>query len=96
MLMKMFTVYDCKAEAHLPPFYCNAAAVALRNFSAAADDSSHAFHRNAADYTLFEIGIFDDETAGIKMHEAKVNLGTALEAMTSEPMTKLRGIQGGE
>lgn len=96
MLMKIFTIYDCKAEAHLPPFYCPAAGTAIRSFGEAADDPSHAFCKHAADYTLFQIGVFDDSNASIEMYEAKISLGTALEHQAVKEKPQLRGIQGGE
>lgn len=107
MIMKMFTVYDSKAEAHLPPFYCTAVGVAIRNFQVAAEDEAHAFCKHAADYTLFQIGEFDDSIGQCRMLPAKIPLGTALELrqvdMTGANLAaieavehKLHGIQGGE
>ncbi len=79
MRQKVFCVYDCKAEAFLPPFLCPTAGVALRRFEVTATDVDHDFSRFAADYTLFEIGEFDEVGGFVQMHEAKMNLGTALQ-----------------
>lgn len=78
MILKTFSIFDSKAEAFLPPFFSPTAAVALRNFEGAANDQDHAFHRHSADYTLFELGEFDDASGSITTHKAPINLGTAL------------------
>lgn len=79
MLHKMFAIYDSKAEAYLPPIFAQTTAVAIRMFSHAATDPDHNFNRFGADYTLFELGSYDDDRGCTQMHEAKKNLGTALE-----------------
>lgn len=78
--MKIFSVYDSKAEAYIRPFFSKNAQTAMRDFATAANDQTTAFHRNAGDYTLFEIGEWDEQTGVIKTNDIKTNLGTALEA----------------
>lgn len=77
--MKVFSVYDSKAEAYLPPWVAQTTAVALRRFEATAQDSNSDFSRFAGDYTIFEIGEWDEDGGSIVMYEAKHNLGTALQ-----------------
>ncbi len=84
MLLKMFTVYDSKAEAYLPPFYLPAAGAAVRHFTDTASDPNHAFGRHPGDYTLFQVGVFDDQHASFSILDAHVNLGTALELRSAE------------
>lgn len=79
MKTKIFCVYDCKAEAYLQPFFMGTKGQAIRAFTEVVNDPNHAFNKHAADYTLFEIGEYDDATAGISAHGAKQSLGTALE-----------------
>jgi len=83
--MKVFSVYDVKAEAYLPPWVAQTTAVALRRFQATAQDANSDFARFAADYTIFEIGEWDEDSGSIVMYEAKHNLGTALQ-FTQPPM----------
>lgn len=80
---KIFAVYDSKAEAHLPPFTSLTTAVAIRQFQATVDNLESDFARFPGDYTLFELGEWDQNTGNITMHEAKRNLGTALEHRTN-------------
>lgn len=77
--MKVFSVYDSKAQAYLQPFYAVNAAVALRTFERAVRDETSDFNRYAPDYTLFEIGLWDQDTGELQAHAAKISLGVAVE-----------------
>lgn len=79
MTLKVFTVYDSKADAYLPPMFLPTKGLAIRSFSDAANSEGHNFHKYAGDFTLFEIGEYDDSNAMVTLLESKVNLGTALE-----------------
>ncbi len=78
MTNKIFTVYDSKAEAYITPYFSPTTATAIRAFTAAAQQEGHDFHKWAGDYTLFEIGTWDDQTAEIIRLKADINLGTAI------------------
>lgn len=84
MILNAFTVYDCKAEAYLPPFFTLTPALAIRSFQTAANQEGHDFNKYAADYTLFQIGYFDDSNAELHRLEALSNLGTALSYIIYE------------
>ncbi|AXH75849.1 MAG: nonstructural protein [Microviridae sp.] len=83
MITKIYTVYDSKAEAYLPPFYAPTDGSALRSFATAAQTPDHEFHKFASDYTLFAIGTFDDQSATIEYHTPR-SLGVALEYKNSQ------------
>lgn len=78
MKLGIFSVYDEKAEAYLQPFFALTKGSALRAFADAVNDPKHEFARHAADYTLFQIGFFDQET-GFVESERPVPLGNAVE-----------------
>lgn len=78
MKIGIFSVYDSKAEAYLQPFYAANARVAQRSMQEATADPTHNFHKYAEDYTLFEIGTFEDSTGTISDHPANISLGNAL------------------
>lgn len=67
--MKIFSVHDAKAEAYLPPFYMRRTGEAERAFSANVKDTSTQFNQFPSDYTLVELGTFDEDTAQIKTYE---------------------------
>lgn len=83
MILKIFSVYDNKAAAFLPPFFMSNTAVAQRAFSDAVSDPSHAFAKNPTDYNLFEVGSFDDLTAVITPLALFENLGMAANYLGS-------------
>lgn len=79
MNLKVYTVYDVKAEAFLNPLYFQTRGQAIRAFSDTARDSSSMIGKHPHDYTLFEIGEYDQLKGEVKMYDAKVPCGTGVE-----------------
>lgn len=79
MINQMYTVYDSKVEAYLPPFFVRSRGEAIRNFETAVNQVDHQFCKFSADYTLFYIGDYDDEDAKFKLPLAPESVGNALE-----------------
>jgi hypothetical protein len=77
--MKIFSIHDSKAEAYLPPIYFKTAAEAIRAFSTACEDSQTQFFKYPADFTLVELGEFDEPTASIATHKLPRILSNASE-----------------
>jgi hypothetical protein len=84
MIQKIFSVYDDKAEAYLQPFFAGSKGLATRSITDVVNDANHQFHKYAADFTLFELGEFDDTNGNITLHDSKVNLGTLIEYKESD------------
>ena len=63
MRHRVFSVLDGKAKAFLPPFCVGEVGVATRLFSDMVCEPKHQFNNHPEDYTLFEVGLFDDGTA---------------------------------
>lgn len=59
MKFKIFSVFDVKAKAYLPPFFLPEEAMAVRTFKDCANDKAHAFGLHPEDYSLFRLGEFD-------------------------------------
>jgi len=83
MLTKVFTVYDSKMEAYLAPFYAQAQGSAIRMFSDSINDKNHAFGKHPEDYTLFEIGSYDELTGTLIPLTAHKSLGTGVDFIVS-------------
>lgn len=81
MIIKLFTVYDCKAECYLPPFNMKSRGEAIRAFTDTLNDGTTPMGKHPEDYTLFEIGEYDDTNAKITGMQAPVSIGGALEFM---------------
>lgn len=63
MNLKVFAVRDAKAEAFLQPFFSNATGSAVRAFADAVNgDKSSPIAKHPADYLLYEIGDYDDNS----------------------------------
>lgn len=60
MKIRVFSVFDTKAKAFLPPFFMPEQGQALRIFTDAVNKPDHQFHAHPEDYALYDIGDFDD------------------------------------
>lgn len=60
MKLKCFSVFDVKAGAYIVPFFMPERGQAIRTFTDSVADRNHAFGRHPEDYTLFQVGEFDD------------------------------------
>lgn len=89
MIFKVFSVYDAAAEAYLQPFFTPTLGLAIRSFSDAVNQEGHQFSNHAADYTLFEIGEFDDSTGNLSMLKTHKNCGVASEFRLAATLKEL-------
>ncbi len=80
----MFSIYDSKAEAYIQPFYSQTTGTAIRSFETAVNENGHDFNKYAGDYTLFELGEFDQATGESTARETQLNLGLAITFMIKE------------
>lgn len=81
--MKIFSIYDNKTEIYSKPFYELTIGSAIRVFGDAANDPASAFSKHPADYNLFLLGEFDDNTGEI-LSQTNQNLGSCLEHIKSD------------
>jgi len=95
-VLKIFTVYDSKTEAFIQPFYAQATGAAIRSFETAANKEGHDFQQHGGDYTLFELGQFDQATGKISTLEVPINLGLAITFTTRHDHTPPHLIQASE
>lgn len=79
MLTKLFSIYDSKAEFYLPVFQMKSQGEAIRAFTQSAQKGQSDLALYPMDFTLVEIGTFDDSNASVTMYEHKKILGNAQE-----------------
>ncbi len=92
MIHRIFSVYDLKAEAYLQPFFCPTKGLAIRSFTEIINDRNHNFSKYPEDYTLFELGTFDDAKAKFDMFPAPQSLGVGNEfRVVSDPPSPFIG-----
>lgn len=88
MIYEVFSVFDEKADAFLPPFILPRIAQAKRVFADCVNSDDHQFGAHPSDYTLFRLGQFDDAAGQFLLERSKQSLGNGVEFlsyMDSEP-----------
>lgn len=69
MVLKLYTLFDKAAAVFNAPFSQRSRGEAVRNFKMLLEDQNSLPFKFPQDYTLYEIGEFDDSNGSIQMHE---------------------------
>lgn len=77
--MKIFCIYDDAAKAYLQPFFMRSKGEVIRSISSLVVDPEHTFCKHSQDFTLFELGSYDESSGIFSMYDAKQSLGCLLE-----------------
>ena len=65
MKLFMFAVYDSASKLYDRPFCCRSEGEALRSFGDIASDAEHPIGKHPEHYSLWEVGMYDDNKAKI-------------------------------
>lgn len=76
MDMLAFSIYDEKAQVYSRPFYALTMGEAIRTFSDASNTPDSPYNRHPTDYTLYQVGSFDDANGELDDH-INNNLGSS-------------------
>ncbi len=87
MILKIFSIHDSAAEAHITPFFLPQDQQAIRSFRDCLDDPKHQFHQHPADYTLFAHGVFDANSGEFVLQEKK-SLGNGTQHQNTASIVK--------
>ena len=79
MILKVFGIYDSKVNAYLPPFMMKTIGEVERALSGHVNDIQHNFHKYAEDFTLFELGTWDDSNAKYTLHSTPHSIGQLMQ-----------------
>lgn len=74
----MYAVFDSAADAYAMPWFLPTEAMALRAFSQCVNNKDHQYGQSPQDYTLMEIGFFDDSTGVVEPNHAIKSHGNGL------------------
>jgi len=77
MIMRIFSIFDNKTVCYSKPFYCLTQAEAIRTFGDAVNTTDSPFNAHPSDYSLFEIGTFEDSSGMLDKCDP-LHLGSAL------------------
>lgn len=89
----VFSVYDSKVGAWMEPFFADYRGRAIRSWETACMDEKHDFNRYSSDYSLFEIGTYDQETGQMESLKTFIPYGTALETKARQSNNKMATIE---
>jgi len=92
MTYKVYSVLDEKTAAFLQPFLARTRGEAIRMFQNTVNNGrdDNMFTKHSGDYTLFELGEWDDVEGCYTMYQAKVNLGLATQYKNIEDIIQHR------
>lgn len=83
MKLKMYCAYDSVSCAHQTPVCMLNRGVAVRAYiNDLKRGKESQYYENAADWTFFEIGEYDDSTGLCIPYEKKENIGNALDLIS--------------
>jgi hypothetical protein len=83
MIYKMFSVHDVKSEVYSTPYCFKATGEAVRWFSDSSNDEKSTLNKHPEDFTLFELGEYDDSSCNYTPLPTPVPLGKALDYIRS-------------
>lgn len=83
----MYTVYDSKTEAYLQPFFMQSRGAAVRAWVDTIQDNKSQFSKHPSDFTLFEVGEWNETSCEFNIYKNILSLGTALEMISKDKLT---------
>jgi hypothetical protein len=89
MRKKLFCIYDAKADFYHNPIVFHTDAEAVRGFADLARDKNTHIGAHPEDYTLFEIGIYDNSSCSFELHRTQIPLGKGIDFIQDkEPLAE--------
>lgn len=85
MILKLFSVFDVKADNYSPPFAAPTVGHALRSFQQLAEDKNGLPGKYPGDFKLCEIGSYNDVTGNLQSLEHPISLGFASDFLALTP-----------
>lgn len=82
--MKIYSIYDSKAEAFMQPFFMQTKGLAIRAFEHTVNDSKTIFYKNPEDFILFELGEFIETSGQIINNNSVIAVIKAIELVKSD------------
>lgn len=92
MIQFIYSIYDEKVEAYGQPFFAPTNPAAIRMFTDLTMDHNSSVSRHPQDYTLYQLGTYDDSTGKLESFENAVNLGRANEYITKPDQPVLEAV----
>lgn len=84
-MIKIFAVYDSKIERFMQPFYAEHVGQALRMWDQLVNDGKSSVSQYPDDFSLFEIGSFDDAKGMVNSLSIPKSIQGAFETKRKSP-----------
>lgn len=84
MKVNVYAILDTAGQAFLQPWFAANHALAFRNLEKACRNPDSPFVQFPADFTVFCIGQFDDDTGELLPHKKHENLGNMIQFVPAE------------
>lgn len=84
MLFVVFSVRDEKAQVFSPPVLALNVAMMMRSISDLLMDGKHPYAKHPEDYVLYDLGVFDDNTAAFSFPAAPKSLVVLRDLISRE------------
>ena len=84
MKLKVFAIHDAKAEAYMQPFFMANKGTAIRAITELLSKSDHQFSKYPEDFTLFELGEYDDSNGQMLPHSTPLPIAKVIELRHSQ------------
>jgi len=91
MIHNAYVVYDSAAQIYNKPFYLINDQVAMRAAQDLIDDQNTDIARHPEQFSMFKIGIYDDETALFTILDTPINLVRFHELTPKQKQLPLEG-----
>lgn len=85
MKLRMVAIHDSKSESFGRPLFVRAYGEAERSFREVINDGQSDYAKHPADFTLFEIGEFDDVSGVVTPLPAPRSLGNGVTFQVTDP-----------
>jgi hypothetical protein len=84
MRKNIVAVYDQASKSFGQPIFTPALGIALRSFTDEVNNNheGNQMYNHPSDFTLFDIGMYDDNSAEFHIHPTPIKLITAMDAKT--------------
>lgn len=82
-MFKIFSVYDSKVGAFMNPLFLRSRGEAIRMFDNTVNSGDSFLSKNPEDFTLFELGDWDELSSKFVIHPTPVSVGLAIEFIKS-------------
>lgn len=79
MILKVFSIYDTKTEHFAQPFFQQTTGECIRSFTELSNDANTMPGKHPGDFSLMELGSYDDLTGTFTNLIAPLNLGLATQ-----------------